>query len=490
MTTTYVTVAIPFVNASPHLGYAFELVEADIFARAWRCRGDDVRFLGGTDDHSLKNVLAAEAAGVSTADHVSANGARFAALRTPLGLSFDDFIHTSSDPRHRPAVEHLWRACLQAGDLYRRDYEGRYCVGCEQFFGADELADGRCPEHDTVVEAVAETNWFFRLSRYTDALIDLIRSGRLAITPAPFREEVLAFLRRGLTDISVSRNVDRARGWGIPVPDDPSQVVYVWFDALTNYLSALRLGDADRRDYDRWWAGADRRVHVIGKGILRFHAVYWPAFLLSAGLALPTEIHVHPYLTVGGVKLSKSAGVTIDPGAIAAAYGTDRLRWWLGREPSATTDTDFTAERLAGCADRDLANGIGNAVSRVAALIHRHRDGVTPETGAAPLEAAAELPATVLERLGRFDRRGATDAIVAAVDALNRDLEATAPWRLAKQPGRAGEVDILLDRYHRSAAQIGAALEPIVPELAAAIAAQLHPRTALPPSAPVIARVA
>jgi methionyl-tRNA synthetase len=487
--TTYVTVAIPYVNASPHLGYAFELVEADVFARALRISGEPVRFLGGTDDYSLKNVLAAEAANVSTRDFIDAHAARFAALGVPLGLSFDDFIQTSSDPRHRPAVERLWRACEERGDLYRRAYEGAYCVGCEQFYDDDERSGGLCPEHATPLEHVVEENWFFRLARYQDQLIDLIASGELTVEPAPFRDEVLSFLRRGLRDISVSRSVERARGWGIGVPDDPTQVIYVWFDALTNYISALRFDDPTSRDYARWWTSADRRVHVIGKGILRFHAVYWPAFLLSAGQPVPTQIHVHPYLTIEGAKLSKSSGPRLDPLDVVAAYGIDALRWWLCRDVSPIADTDYTTERLVNRANDDLANGVGNAVNRIVTLIHRFRNGVTPCAGARPLPATERLRETVVSHLARFDRRAATLAILEAVGALNKDLETTQPWKLAKQPEHAVTLDQLLDIYLETATAIAGALAPIVPELSRELTAQLSPRAGLPPPTPVFRRL-
>jgi methionyl-tRNA synthetase len=216
-------VAIPYVNAEPHLGYAYELVLADIYARASRFEGAAVRFLGGTDDYSLKNVLAAEAAGVPTPDFVDSNARRFESLRGPLDLSFDDFIRTSADPRHIPAVHRLWNAALENGDLYRQPYQGDYCVGCERFYTRDELDDGLCPEHRQPLEHVTEENWFFRLSRYQYQIEDVIESDTLRISPAPFRNEVLAFVRSGLEDISVSRSNQRARGWGVPVPNDPSQ---------------------------------------------------------------------------------------------------------------------------------------------------------------------------------------------------------------------------------------------------------------------------
>jgi methionyl-tRNA synthetase len=304
----YLSTTIPYVNARPHLGFALELVQADVLARHHRQNGERVRFQTGTDDNSLKNVLAAEAEGISTAELVNRNAAAFAGLREPLALSFDDFIRTSSDPRHLAGVERLWRACAAGGDLYQKHYEGLYCVGCEQFYKPAELREGRCPEHGTEPQRVAEENWFFRLSRYADQLYDLISSGRLRIEPAERRNEVLGFIAGGLEDFSASRSTVRARGWGIPVPDDPSQVIYVWWDALGNYITAPGYGTSDA-GYRRWWTAAGRRVHLVGKGVLRFHAVYWPAILLSAGEPLPTDILVHDYLTIGGNKISKSGGV-------------------------------------------------------------------------------------------------------------------------------------------------------------------------------------
>ncbi|MGH3167940.1 MAG: methionine--tRNA ligase, partial [Trebonia sp.] len=302
MGNTYITTTIPYVNARPHLGHALELVQADVLARYHRGTGERVRFQAGTDDNSLKNVLAAEAAGVGVQEFVDANAAAFTGLREPLALSVDDLIATSSDPRHRKGVERLWRACAAGGDLYRKHYEGLYCVGCEQFYAPAELDDGRCPDHGTVPEPVSEENWFFRLSRYGDRLRDLIISRTIRIEPAHRRNEVLAFIDSGLEDFSVSRSTRRARGWGIPVPGDPGQVIYVWWDALGNYLTALGYG-SDGDDLRRWWTGAAARIHLVGKGVLRFHAVYWPAMLLSAGEAVPTEILVHGYLTENGRKI-------------------------------------------------------------------------------------------------------------------------------------------------------------------------------------------
>ncbi len=432
----YLTTAIPYVNAEPHLGHVLEFVQADVLARHARLRGRPVRFLSGTDDHAGKNVTAAESAGVPVREFVNANASRFAALREPLGLSYDDFIRTSADPRHSPGVHRLWRRGAARGDYYRRRYTGLYCTGCEQFRATDELVDGVCPEHGVPPEEVSEQNWFFRLSRYTGPLLDAIETGELRIKPATKRNEILGFLRSGLTDISVSRPVTRAGGWGIPVPDDPDQVIYVWWDALANYVTALDFA-VDGRAYHDWWLHGDERVHVIGKGIVRFHAVYWAALLLSAGQPLPTSIYIHDYLTVEGAKISKSTGNTADPVEICDRAGTDALRWWLLSEVPRVGDADFTEARLLARYDRDLAGGLGNLVNRTVALVHKFRRGVI-DADAPPLErvdlttVAARLPEDIDRGLDEFDFRAATNALRSVVDAGNRVVEAERPWELAR----------------------------------------------------------
>lgn len=489
MTTNFVTVAIPYVNADPHLGYAYELVLADVHARASRLGGSATRFLGGTDDYSLKNVLAAENAGVPVRTFVDDHARRFENLRGPLDLSFDDFIRTSADERHIPAVHRLWAAAAANGDLYKRPYAGDYCVGCERFYTPDELDEGRCPEHLRPIEHVEEENWFFRLSRYQDQLIDVIEKGRLRISPAPFRNEVLAFLRSGLEDISVSRSNERARGWGVPVPDDTSQVIYVWFDALTNYISALEYGDPTSENYRRWWVEGDERCHVIGKGILRFHAVYWPAFLLAAGEPLPTHIRVHPYLTLGQLKLSKSTGTSVDPTHVTETYGTDVLRWWFCREVAESADTDFTIERLRSRANEDLAGGVGNVISRIVSLLQRHRGGRIPVPSASPLAAVADLPERTRAFINCFELRQATQAIIDAVGVLNQNLEETTPWILAKDPAAADELDRILSVQLATAVVIAEALAPITPSLGERARRQLTAEPVLPPVEPLITRI-
>src|SRR6266700_6094938 len=476
----YITTTIPYVNARPHLGHALEFVQADVLARHYRRRGNLVRFQTGTDDNSLKNVLAAEAAGVRVQDFVDANAAAFVALVGPLSLSVDDVIRTSGDPRHRAGVERLWQACADAGDLYRKFYEGLYCVGCEAFYAASELDGGRCPEHGVRPQLVAEENWFFRLSRYEGRLRDEITAGRLRIEPAGRRNEVVGFIAGGLADFSVSRSTARAHGWGIPVPGDPGQVIYVWWDALGNYVTALGYG-TDEANLHRWWTGAGRRIHVLGKGVLRFHAVYWPAILASAGLPPPTEILVHDYLTVEGRKISKSGGTTVDPAALAADYGTDALRWWLLRDVPRIGDTDFTRERLVSRVNDELVNGIGNLVNRVLAMVGRYRGGLVPAGhGPAPgadalADARRRAPALTDAALEVGDFRQATAAVWAVATEANRYISQTEPWRLAaaERNGdrRAGQhLDAVLSGLVGTCRDLAGQLEPFLPDAAARIA--------------------
>jgi len=470
MSSLSITTAIPYVNAPPHLGHALELVETDVLARHARARGRSVRFLTGTDDHAAKNVSAAAAAGVPVAEFVATNARRFEALRDPLALSNDDFIGTSSDPRHRPAVERLWARVAASGDLYRRHYEGLFCGGCEQFVTADDLVDGLCPEHLLAPEAVGEDNWFFRLSRYEGALRDALTSGRLRVEPEARRNEVLAFVDGGLHDFSVSRPRSRSQGWGIEVPGDPTQIIYVWFDALVNYISALGYGTGDVR-YDTWWRDAEERVHVVGKGIVRFHAVSWPAILLAAGEPLPTALFVHDYLTVDGTKISKSLGNAVDPVALVHRFGTDALRWWLLRNAPRGTDADFTVAGLVDTANRDLANGVGNVVRRVATLAQL-RSGAGFEAPAADegiratsalRAAAAELPPRVDRALERFDFRTALEAVTDTVAEVNRLLEATRPWESTTEQCDVARV---LREAVGATRVVAGELEPFVPGFA------------------------
>ena len=486
MARTYITVSIPYVNARPHVGYALELVEADVLARQRRATGGDVRFLGGTDDHALEERARRRGRGRAHA------GLRRRATRRPskrCAIRSASPSTTSSAPAATPVTAPASSGC---GARRRRTAtstasgtRARTASGASGSTRESELVDGCCPEHRTPAETVAEENWFFRLSRYQQQLVDLIEEGTLEIVPETYRNEVLAFLAGGLDDISVSRSQTRARGWGIPVPDDPSQVIYVWWDALGNYVTALDYG-TDGDAFDTWWRTSDERIHVVGKGIVRFHAVYWPAMLLSAGELPPTKIYVHPYLTAEGQKLSKSAGNSVDPVAVVDEVGTDALRWWLLRDVPRTVDADFTIERVVARSDEDLAHGVGNLVHRIATMVHRLADGTPPASPAAVPDGdggscRAEIDAALVD----FDFRRAVGVVRDLVDATNRRVDETRPWKLERG---SAELADALGELVASARLIGELLTPFLPDTAARVVAALTPGVdgRLPDPEPVV----
>ena len=358
--------AIPYVNSRPHVGFALELIQSDTLARYHRAQGEEVKYTTGTDENALKNVQAAEKADKPVKEFVDEHAEIFRDLNTALNISADEFIRTTEE-RHVIGAQKLWKACDAAGDIYKKSYQGLYCVGCEVFYTEKDLIDGLCPEHKTKPELVEEENYFFRLSKYQDKLMQLLESDGIKITPSSRKSEITEFIKQGLEDFSISRSNARAKNWGISVPGDPSQRQYVWFDALTNYINALGYG-TDEEKFKTWW-GDSYRTHMIGKGIGRFHAIYWPAMLLSAGVALPNEIFIHGYVTVDGEKISKTLGNVIDPFEVVKKYGVDPLRYYLLREIPSSGDGDFSYAKLEARYNGDLANNLGNLVSRVAKLV-------------------------------------------------------------------------------------------------------------------------
>lgn len=374
----YITTAIPYVNAKPHVGHALEFVQADVVARYHRLRGVDVCLLSGGDENALKNVQAAQKAGQDVKLFIDENTELFRQLALNLSVQFDIFQKGSDIKNHFPSSQKLWKLCADAGDIYKKSYTGLYCLGCEAFYTADELdGNGECFEHPgRKLERVSEENYFFKLSKYQKFLIDLISSEQLKITPQARKNEILSFLKKPLLDISVSRSNERAKNWGVPVPDDPSQKIYVWFDALNIYQSGIGFG-WNEKTYQKWWP-AD--VHIIGKGISRFHAIYWPAFLKSAGLIIPKSIFVHGYFTVNGQKMSKTLGNVIDPNDYISKYGADALRYYLLREIPAYNDGDFSDNRFKDLYNSDLANGLGNLVARVARVVTQTENVIIPQT--------------------------------------------------------------------------------------------------------------
>src|SRR5258708_7077563 len=359
----YITTAIPYVNAKPHIGHALEFVQADVVARYHRLVGEEVKFLTGSDENAIKNVKAAEEAGVPVQTFIDKNAELFKNLGEKLNVSFDVFQKGSS-PAHHKASQKLWELCKH--DIYKKEYTGKYSCGCELAYEDDELNENvEFFEHPgKKLEEVSEENYFFKLSKYTNQIKELIENDEIKIVPENRKHEVLAFLKQGLNDISISRSNERAKNWGVPVPGDPSQRMYVWFDALNIYQSGIGFG-SNEEEYKKWWP-AD--VHVIGKGILRFHAIYWPAFLLSAGLKLPKTIFVHEYITINGEKMSKSIGNVIDPIQLINKYGPHAVRYYLLSKISPFEDADFSEKKFIETYNADLANGLGNLVARITKL--------------------------------------------------------------------------------------------------------------------------
>jgi methionyl-tRNA synthetase len=478
--TYYITTSIPYVNGRPHIGFALEAVQTDTLARHHRLIGDDTRFLSGTDENALTVVQAAEVAGENLEEMVASNAEAFRAIQEPLQVFYDDFIRTAVDPRHFPGAQKLWRKCADAGDIYQRHYQGTYCIKCERFYREEELVNGTCPIHGTTPEIVDEENYFFRLSTYQDQLVELIESNTLLIQPEHRREEILSFIKSGLEDISISRQALRGKGWGVPVPDDPDQVMYVWLDALSNYITALDYAE-DGELYDQYWRNADQKVHIVGKDIIRFHAVYWPAFLLSAGEPLPTAINVHEFLMADGEKMSKSRGNVIDPLELVETYGNDAVRYWLLRDMPRTNDGDFTYARLIGRYNGDLANDLGNLVNRSVGMLQRYRKGVVPAVDAAretPLKSiAAGIPSRVDAAMDYFDFRAALTAIWELVTGANRYIDDEKPWEIAKAAKNGDEsadarLDIVLADLVETIRLLGVHLAPFIPLGAERIANQ------------------
>lgn len=469
---TYVTTSIPYVNARPHIGFALELVQADVVARYSRLLDRTTRFQTGTDENAFKNVLSARDEGISPQELVERNSSLFQDLCTALNISADSFLRTT-DERHQNAVHHFWRK-LKKEDIYLNKYKGLYCIGCEDFYLERELVNGRCPDHDTEPVQVDEENYFFRLSSYQEQLRKLLETDRVRVVPRSRKNEVLSFISRGLQDISISRSYERSGGWGIQVPGDPSQVVYVWIDALINYVSGLGFGA--RSDWDSFWDSETLKVHVIGKNVWKFHAVYWPALLISAGLPLPDEIVVHGFLTENGQKISKSKGNTINPFACISDYGADTVRYYLLRAVSPFGDGDFSTGRLKSLHNSDLANGLGNLVSRLTTLCHRSDYGDYDDS------EVPTAPEGYDEALHNYEFDKALKTLWTVVTHLNRDIDRREPWKALKD-GSFPALKTQLTEWLGDLHMVGYWLAPFLPATSEKITSLLstHPiRVAVP----------
>ena len=453
----YITAAIPYVNAKPHIGHVLDFVQVDVVANYHKLLGENVLALSGGDENALKNVQAAEKSGEPIKEFIDKNSKFFYELTRKLNVKLDVWQKGSDQNTHFPSSQKLWNLCLE--DIYKKKYKGLYCVGCEVFYEKEELnQDGECFEHPGIkLDEVEEDNYFFALSKYQDQIIKLVESNELEIIPQERKNEVLAFLKSGLRDISISRSNKRAKNWGVPVPGDDTQRIYVWFDALNIYQSGIGFG-WDEEKYNKWWP-AD--VHVIGKGIIRFHAVYWPAFLLSAGLKLPKKIFVHGYYTVNGQKMSKTIGNVYDPVPLLEKYGADPLRYYCLAKTPPFTDGDFSEEKFVEAYNADLANGLGNLVARVAKLCERIN------TQYSILNTQFSGLKEIGKYLDQFRFDEALKVIWGWIAKVDQTIEKDQPWKLDDE--KLGKV---LEGYVEKIRRIATALQPFLPETAEKILAQ------------------
>jgi methionyl-tRNA synthetase len=432
----YLTTPIYYVNARPHLGHAYTTIAADIAARHMRQRGEDVFFLTGTDEHGSKNARSAAEEGIDPKAYVDRISEVFRQLTRDVDATNDFFIRTS-DEGHERFVQRFVDRFRDSGDVYEGVYAGLYCTSCEAFYREDELVEGLCPQHGTRPEWLEEKNWFFRLSAYQERLLAHYDANPAFVVPKIRWNEARAFIAGGLEDVSLSR---ASIEWGVPVPWDPAQTVYVWIDALINYCSALTYARPGEDLTARYWPA---RWQLMAKDILKFHAVIWPAMLLSAGYELPRQLLIHGYLTVREAKMSKSVGNVLDPFAVIERYGLDALRFYLFRDVRFGQDGDVSYARVHERYNQELANDLGNLVSRTVAMVGRYREGRVPAAATEP-GIAATLAATAERFVAHLDRLELTDALEdvwAAVRELNRFVEERAPWAAAKDPARSDELD-------------------------------------------------
>ena len=455
----YLTAAIPYVNAKPHIGHALEFVQVDVIKRYKALRGFETKLLSGADENALKNIQAAEKDGTPIQEFVDKNSKLFEDLAKKLNIQFDVWQKGSSVDHHK-ASQKLWELCNKNGDIYKKTYTGLYCVGCEQFYEKDEIDEkGQCFEHPgKPLEEVSEENYFFKLSRYEAKIKELIEKDELLIIPASRKNEILGFLKEGLQDISISGTNNRAKNWGVQVPNDDSQRMYVWFDALNIYQSGVGFY-SNEEEYKKWWP-AD--LHVIGKGIIRFHAVYWPAFLLSAGLKLPKSLFVHGYFTVDGQKMSKSLGNVADPIEFIEKYSTDGLRYYLLHDISPTGDGDFSEKKLIETYNSDLANGLGNLISRVAKLCENAHFQKTKT--AENQRHISNFDEDYEKALDEYRFNDGLSIIVGKITRLDKFINEEKPWDLVKTGDK--RLKSVLEHAVDQIQEIGNLLKPLLPETA------------------------
>ncbi len=455
--TYYITTAIDYVNSTPHIGTAYEKISADVFARFHRLLGEDVYFQIGNDEHSLNVLRAARERGLDPKTYCDQMEGVFKDIWEKLEIRFDRFIRTT-DEDHIRRLGHLFRALED--DIYQGHYEGYYCESCEAFLQEKDLVEGNCPTHGTCPSWIKEENYFFRLSKYAEPLLRHIETHPGFIEPESRRNEIVQLIRGGLDDISVTR---AGSEWGVPLPMDESQVIYVWLDALTNYVTGVGFGE-DQEMFRKWWP-AD--VHIIGKDITRFHCVIWPAMLMSAGVELPRKIYGHGFVYFKGQKLSKSRGVTVDPLEAADMFGPSALRYFLMREGTYGRDVDFTWEQFRSRYDSELANDLGNLVSRATAMVEKYLGGTLPDASrssdAGLVELAADVRRRAVQEYARYAPQAALGAVWGLVRRANRYIEEEKPWELAKSEGERDRLARVLFDVLESVRQVAVLAWPVMP---------------------------
>lgn len=457
----YVTTAIPYVNGTPHIGNALDYLLADIWTRYQMQNGRSVRFQIGTDEHGNKNAMKASELGLTPQAYVDQAHAPFKAMAEKVGSQYTDFIRTS-DMHHKAAVQYIWQQI--APHIYKDKYEGWYCTGCEQFYTDKEVQTtaGVCPNHQRQYEHLSEENYYLRASDFTEQIRSAIESGKMQIVPNFRKNEILELIKDGVKDVSISRP-RKSLSWGVPVPDDPEQVMYVWVDALSNYITVL--GYPDKAEWKEFWP-AD--LQIVGKDILRFHAIIWPAILLALDLPLPKKILAHGFINVGGAKISKSVGNVIDPGQIIDTYGLDAFRYFFARHIPTQDDGDFTWEKFETAYNNELANELGNVVSRVANMLTRYQAGVI---GDAP-QGEHDMD-TYRHAMEKLEFNKALDEVWGMVRSLNQYIESVKPWEIAKNkdtdPDAEAHITEVLAHCTGNLLQIADLLVPFLPSAAAAI---------------------